>query len=444
MSDGLAEELLNLLAKIPALHVTSRTSAFAFKGQNISIAQIAKGLNVAHVLEGSVRKAGNKLRITVQLIDARSDTHLWSETYDRTLDDIFALQDEIAAAVVLRLKIALLDEVPRARTADPKAYALVLQARERGRKGSVADHEQALATYQQALAIDPAYADALVGLAGEYLALANKGARPTDESYRVAREALEKAIALDPKLVPAYTALSRIASDYDNDMPAAARHIERALSLEPTNVAAIGAASSLAQSLGHLDRAIELDEYAVARDPLNPSRYGSLAYDYGRSGRLDEGIANYRTALRLSPGRVGTAYNIGELLLRKGDGAAALAEFQQEKEENWRLMGVAMAQHTLGRKAESDAALAELIGKFANESAYNIAYVLAWRGETDRAFEWLDKAVEYHDTGLVEIPNEPLFASIANDPRYLPFLRKLGKAPEQLAAIKFETRVPQG
>jgi hypothetical protein len=107
-------------------------------------------------------------------------------------------------------------------------------------------------------------------------------------------------------------------------------------------------------------------------------------------------------------------------------------------------MGVAMAQHTLGRKGASDAALAELIGKFANESAYNIAYVLAWRGETDRAFEWLDKAVEYHDTGLVEIPNEPLFASIANDPRYLPFLRKLGKAPEQLAAIKFETRVPQG
>jgi len=443
MSDGLAEELLDLLAKIPALHVTSRTSAFSFKGKNIDIVEIAKRLNVANILEGSVRKAGNRLRITVQLIDARTDTHLLSETYDRTLDDIFAVQDEIAAAVVLRLKVALLGAPPKAHEANPKAYALVLQARELARQGTGKSHEQALATYEQALAIDPAYANALVGLAGEHLALANKGLKSTDESYRLAREAINKALTIDPDLVPAYTALSRIASDYDGDLAAAAGHIEHALALEPTNLAAISAASSLAQGLGRFDQAIELDEYALAHDPIRPGRHGSLGYDYARSGRPDEAIASYRNALRLAPGRVGTQYNIGEILLRKGDAAAALVEMQHEPEENWRLMGETMALYSLGRKADSDAALAELIAKLDRDSAYNIAYVFAWRGETDRAFEWLDKAVEYHDTGLVEIPNEPLFTNIAKDPRFAPFLRKVGKAPEQLAAIKFEVKAPQ-
>jgi tetratricopeptide (TPR) repeat protein len=384
------------------------------------------------------------LRITVQLIDARTDTHQWSETYDRSLDDIFAVQDEIAAAVVLQLKIALLHEAPKARPADPKAYALFLRARESARKGTAQDHENAIALFEQALAIDPGYAPTWVGIAGQYLAQANKGLKPIDESYRLAREAIEKALAIDPDLVSAYTALSRIAIDYDNDLPAAVHYIERAMALEPTNITAIGAASSLAESLGRFDRAIELDEYAVAVDPLTPARHGSLGYDYARSGRLDEAIASYRTALRLAPGRVGTQYNIGEILLRQGQADAALAEIRQEPEENWRLMGLAMAYHSLARKAESDAALAELITKFQKDSAYNIAYVLAWRGETDRAFEWLGKALEFHDTGLVEIPNEPLFKNIENDPRWLPFLRKVGKAPEQLAAIRFDVALPKG
>jgi TolB-like protein/Tfp pilus assembly protein PilF len=443
MSDGLAEELLDLLAKIPALHVTSRTSAFSFKGKNIEVGEIARRLNVAHILEGSVRKAGNRLRITVQLIDARTDTHLMSETYDRTLDDIFAVQDEIAAAVVVRLKVALLGAPPKAHVVNPKAYALALQARELSRQGTGKTHEQALATFEQALTIDPAYPTALLGVAGEHLALANKGLKPVDEGYRLAREAINKALTIDPNHVRAYTALSRIASDYDGDLTAAAGSIEHALALEPTNIDAISAASSLAQNLGRLDRAIELDRYAVAHDPLSPARHGSLAYDYARSGRLDEAIASYRTALSLAPGRVGTQYNVGELLLRKGDAAAALVEMQHEPEENWRLMGVTMALYTLGKKAESDAALAELIGKFEKDSAYNIAYVLAWRGEADRAFEWLDKAVEYHDTGLVEISTEPLFANIEKDKRLTPFLRKIGKAPEQLAAIKFDVTAPK-
>ncbi len=443
MSDGLSEELLNLLAQIPALHVTSRTSAFAFKGKSVAISDIARQLNVAHILEGSVRKSGNRLRITAQLIDARTDTHLWSETYDRTLEDIFSVQDEIAATVVAHLKIELLGATPKARETDPKAYALYLQARQLLRKGTAKNLEESIAANQQAVAIDPGYAAAWVGLAATYLAQANKGLKPIDESYRLGREATQKALATDPDFAPALRSLSRIASDYDGDFDAAARYLERALALEPTDPDTIGAASGLAQDLGRLDRALELDEYAVARDPLNPARHGSLGYDFTRMGRLDDAIASYRTALSLSPGRVGTQYNIGEALLRKGDAAAALVAMKQEADENWRLMGVTMAQYALGKKAESDATLAELIGKYEKDSAYNIAYVMAYRHESDRAFEWLDKAVAYHDTGLVEIADDPMFANIRDDPRWLPFLRKIGKAPEQLAKIEFKVTLPQ-
>jgi len=443
MSDGLAEELLNLLAQIPALHVTSRTSAFAFKGKSIPVSDIAKQLNVAHVLEGSVRKSGNRLRITAQLIDARTDTHLWSETYDRTLEDIFSVQDEIAATVVSHLKIELLGATPKVRETDPKAYALYLQARQLLRKGTAKNLEESIAANQQAVAIDPGYAAAWVGLAATYLAQANKGLKPIDESYGLAREAIQKALATDPDFAPAFRSLSRIASDYDGDLNAAALHLERALALEPTDPDTIGAAAGLAQSLGRLDQALELDEYAVVRDPLNPARHGSLGYDFTRMGRLDDAIEHYRTALRLSPGRVGTQYNIGEALLRKGDAAAALVAMQQEEDENWRLMGVTMAQYSLGKKAESDATLAELIGKYEKESAYNIAYVMAHRHESDRAFEWLDKAVANHDTGLVETADDPMFANIRDDARWMPFLRKIGKAPEQLAKIEFKVALPE-
>jgi TolB-like protein/Tfp pilus assembly protein PilF len=441
-SDGISEELLNLLAKIPQLQVTARTSSFSFKGKEIAIPEIARTLHVAHVLEGSVRKAGNAVRITAQLIDAATDHHLWSQTYDRKLDDIFAIQDEIAADVVKQLKVTLLGMAPTAHTADPKAYALVLQARQLMRQGTTQALEQAIALAQQAIAIDAAYAEPWSIAAGAYVNQANKGLKPIDESYRLARAAVDKALAIDPKLVGAHLKLSRIASDYDNDLAAAARHIEHALELEPANVDAISAAAGLEQNLGRLDQAARLDEYAVAHDPLNPKSHGSLAYDYSRLGRLDEAIAGYRTALRLSPGRVGTAYNIGELLLRKGDAAAALVQMQQEAEENWRLMGLTMAQHALGRKVESDASLRELIAKYETDSAYNIAYVVAFRGETERAFEWLKKAVAYHDTGLVEIATDPMFASIHDDPRWLPFLREIGKAPEQLAKIEFKVTLP--
>jgi TolB-like protein len=442
-SDGISEELLNLLAKISQLRVISRSSAFSFKGQNLGVPEIGKRLNVAHVLEGSVRKAGNQVRITVQLIDARSDTQLWSDTYDRPLDNIFAVQDEIAAAVVAQLKLELLGAAPKAKVSDPKAYALILQARQLARQRSAEGFERSIALYQQVLAIDANDAAAWNGLARNYINQAGDGLRPIEEGFQLGREAVGKALASDPDYAPAHGVLGWIAMIHDDDLATAARHFEHALMLEPTNTDTIGNAAALAMSLGRLDTAIALNEYANARDPVNPTGYQNLGVAYSNAGRQEEAIESYRSALSLSPDLAGAQSQIGVALLLKGDPARALTAMQKESNEGWRLIGLPMAWHALGDSPKSDAALAELIGKFGEHAAYNIAYVLAFRGEAARAFEWLDKAVAYRDPGLPEISVNPLFANLHADPRWLPFLRKIGKAPEQLAAIKFDVKLPQ-
>ncbi len=443
-SDGISEELLNLLAKIPQLRVISRSSAFSFKGKDVEIPEIAKRLNVAHVLEGSVRKAGNEVRITAQLIDARSDTHLWSVTYDRPLDDIFAVQDEIAAAVVAQLKLKLLGATPKATAVDPAAYALYLQARQLWQQRTPEGLERSIALYQQALAIDASDAAAWSGLAASYISQAGDGLRPIEEGYTLAREAVNKALAIDPDFAPAHALLGRIAMECDGDPAAAARHLEHALALEPNNGETIRIAAYLARSLGRFDTAIALGEYVTARDPVNAVGFVNLGYQYANAGRLDEAIASRRTALSLSPGYAGAQYLIGVALLLEGDPAGALAAMKEETNDSWRLIGLPMAWHALGKQDESDAALAELIRTMDEKSwSYNIAYVMAFRGEADRAFEFLDKAVAYHDTGLAEIAVDPLFANLHQDPRWLPLLRRLRKAPEQLAAIEFDVKLPQ-
>ena len=421
----------------------SRSSAFSYKGKDVKLAQVAQELNVAHILEGSVRKAGNKVRITAQLIEARSDTHLWSNTWDRELDDIFAVQDEIAAAVVEQLKITLLGQAPKAKEVNPEAYALFLQARQlRRHQNTPEGFEQAIALFQQALAIDPNYAVAWEQLAAVYSNQAAFGMRPREEGVRLAREATAKALTIDPDYAPAHARLALIAMWFDADLAAAARHYEHALALEPANTDIIGGAATLAATLNRLDTALALHEYAIARDPLNTVGRTNLGLFYLSAGRLDEAIGSFRTVLRLAPNFSGTQQWLGVALLMKGDAQAALTETQKESEEAWRLLGLTMVYHTLGRKADSDAALAEMTKKYAADWAYNIACVLASRNERDRAFEWLDKAVTQEDAGLYEVANDPLFANLHDDPRWLPFLRKIGKAPEQLAAIKFDVKVP--
>jgi TolB-like protein/Flp pilus assembly protein TadD len=442
-SDGISEELLNLLAKIPQLQVTARTSSFSFKGKEVAIPEIARTLHVANVLEGSVRKAGNSVRITAQLIKAGTDTHLWSQTYDRKLDDIFAIQDEIAADVVKQLKVTLLGAAPKARTTDPEAYALYLQAKQLGQQFTAESFKQSDALYHKVLAIDPRYAPAWDGLARNLGNEVNQGLLPSKEGYANAREAATKALAIDPEYASAHSRLGWIAMYGDSDLAGAAQHVERALALEPADVNVLGDSSVLLQSLGRLDEALALEEAAVRRDPVNVTALFDLGLLQCMARRFDAAIASFHTVLSLAPGRGGAHANLGIAVMLKGDAQGALAEIEQETSEIWKMIGLPMAYHALGRKADSDAALAALIAKYEKDAPYNVASVYAYRGEGDKTFEWLDKAVEYGDGGISEIVTENLFDKIHADPRWLPFLRKIGKAPEQLAKIEFQVTLPQ-
>ena len=442
-SDGISEELLNLLAKVPKLRVIARTSSFAFKGKEVDIQDIARKLNVAAILEGSVRKSGNTVRITVQLIRASDNSHLWSENYDRTLDDIFKVQDEIAATVVAKLKISLLGAAPTVRPVDARAYPLILQAKFFSDQQSTASRAQAVTLYQQALAIAPGEPRAWTGLVKVYINQGGYGDRPAAEAYGLARQAAQQALASDPDNAVAHSFLGRIASDVDGDLVVAAQQIQQALALDPSDPQVLNNAGVFLAGLGRLDQSTALDLYLVAHDPANPVGHNNLGTVYYLAGHWDQSIASLRTALALSPGFSGAHETLALALLFKGDTAGALLEMQAEADESIRLEGLVPVLHALGRKSESDAALATLIAKYGKDQAFFIATALAYRGEADRAFEWLDKARANHDPYLYTITVEPMLAKLHTDSRWLPLLRKLGKAPEQLAKIKFTLMLPQ-
>jgi len=442
-ADGISEELLNQLARIPELRVIARTSSFAYKGKDVKIADVAHELNVGHVLEGSVRKSGNQVRITAQLIHAADSSHLWSETYNRTLDDIFAIQDEIAAAVVKQLKVTLLGAAPTVEETDPEAYALYLQANQLSRGATPWGFEQSIVLYRQALEIAPDYAAAWVNLAVTYAAQGSFGLRPFNESFELAREAANRALAIDPSSASAHATLGRIAMEHGGDLAVAVQHLEHAQALEPTNTYALLVAGDLARILGQTNDAVALLEYLVARDPFSPPRLGYLGRAYLSAGRPDEAIASFRAALRFSPGFVMAQLGIGWGLLQTGEPEAALAAVRKESSEVHRLLGLALIHHALGQTTESDAALAELIERHEQDSAAWIAFVLAFRGETDRSFVWLDKAAQNNDPELTSLLGG--FADHANihdDPRWLPFLERIGRSPAQLAAIEFKVTLP--
>jgi TolB-like protein/Tfp pilus assembly protein PilF len=442
-SDGLSEELLNLLAQVPQLRVIARTSSFSFKGKEVDVATIAKTLNVANVLEGSVRKSGDTIRITAQLIRAADSSHLWSQTYDRQMTDVFKVQDEIAAAVVDELKIKLLKAAPKRPVTDPQAYALFLQGREVMRQFNPEAIGKAIALYKQALSIDPTYAPAWDGLADGYYNEVDLGVASVDQALPLAREAIDKALGNDPGYAPAYARAALIEGAVEGDLAAAARHLEQGLALDPANLDLIGVAIKIARRLGRPQQTLDFAEYVVARDPVNVYGHEQVAICYQYAGRLDDALAAYRTGLKLNPGSAAQHSQIGDVLMAKGDAKAALAEYQQEPVESFRLLGSSAAYHALGRMAESDAVLDEVIRKYERTMPTNIAWVFAFRGEGDRTFEWLDKAVEFRDIALGTIPFDPWWRIMHTDPRWLPLLRRMGKAPEQLAAIKFDVTVPK-
>ena len=440
-SDGISEELLNVLSKVPQLQVAARTSSFSFKGKQIEIPEIARQLHVANVLEGSVRKSGDQLRITAQLIRAAEGYHLWSETYDRKLDNVFKIQDEIAGEVVKQLKVTLLGAAPTVRPTDPKAYMLYLQAVQLGRQYTPEAFTQSDALFNQVLEIDPRYAPAWNELARNSLNMGFEGWLPSSEGLARARKAEEKALAIDPNYAPAHAKLGSIAA-YNNDSAGAAKHFERALALDPSDLSVLGDLAVFLKSLGRLPEALALDDAIVRRDPVNVGALNNLGNTQLLIGQFDPAIASFRRVLSLSPGYAGAQYFIGEAMLLKGDAPAALTEIEQEKVEVLRLIGLSMVYHALGRNTESDTTLNGLIAKFEKDWSYNIAFVYAYRGEADKSFGWLDRAVQNQDAGLSEIAIENLFDNIHSDPRWLPFLRKLGRAPEQLAKIQLKVTLP--
>ena len=441
-SDGISEELLNLLAKIPDLRVIARTSSFAYKDKDVIIPEIARELDVRYILEGSVRKAGKQVRITAQLIQADDNSHMWSETYDRTLDNIFAIQDEIAGAVVKQLRVALLGPAPTLEEIDPEAYALYLKALYLARQDTAEAFQESNALYEQVLEIAPEFAAAWNGLASNYREQTRAGNWRYDEGYQLVREAVNEALAIDPAYAPAYANLGWYAMDFEGDLETGAQFFQRALELEPTNLSIVADAAVLARNLGRLAEAVALLEYVLDRDPANPAGYARLGMFHYFAGDLEEAIAASRTALTLSPNLKRAHYQICEALLMKGQAEAALEEIPNEPQIGYRLFGQALAYYAVGQTADSDAALNEIIERFEQVAAYNVAYIYAFRGENDLAFEWLDKAIQYRDPGLSHVMINPLFANVHDDPRWLPLLESIGKSPAQLEAVEFIVKVP--
>ena len=333
-SDGISEELLNLLAKVPKLRVIARTSSFAFKGEKVDITDVARKLHVAAVLEGSVRKSADKVRITVQLIRAVDGSHLWSETYDRTLDDIFKVQDEIAVAVVDQLQIKLLGAAPSAKPVDPRVYPLLLQAQALSDRGSPESRAESVTLARQVLDTAPDEARAWGLLARVYFNQVTWGELPAAEGVRLMKEAAEKAVALDPEDAGSHGTLARIAMDIDFDLPAAARHLKRALALEPGNLRAVNTAGILLSNIGRMDEALPMFEYRAAHDPANQAAHFNLGATYVLAGRFDDALASIRTAMRLSPDSAQAHSIVGmALLLGKHDAAGALEAFKSERHE---------------------------------------------------------------------------------------------------------------
>ena len=442
-SDGISEELLNLLSKIQGLRVVSRTSSFAYKGKDTKIADIARELNVDHLLEGSVRKAGDQVRITTQLIRASDSSHLWSETYDRTLDDIFTIQDEIARAVVKQLKIRLLGEVPKLEQTSPEAYALYLQAREVGYQYNRNGLEQSNDLYRQSLAIDPDFAPAWSGLGTNFFWAGYFGLLQYDEAFALALKATNKSLALNPDSTSAHALLGGIALLHEGDQQAAVKHYQHALKLGPSNSESLSMAALQLERLGRTKETIALREYLVTNDPANSRSHFYLGIAYLRGGQPNNAIASFQTALALQPSYVSAHFRIGVALLFKGEAEAALTEMKLEPTRAYRWFGLTMAYYATGQQQESDATLTRLVEEYEQRSAYNIAYVYAFRDEADKAFEWLEKAVLFRDSGLSSASTQKLFLNIHDDPRWLPFLESIGQSPEQLAAIEFEVNLPE-
>jgi len=441
-SDGLADELLNVLAKIRGLRVVARTSSFQFKGSKDDVATIGKKLDVATLLEGSVRKAGNRVRISVQLVSVSDSSHIWSETYDRTLEDIFAVQDDIAQSVVKELRATLLGEAPdsdasgqakaevakaaKGRGTDPEAHRLYLLARYHIARHTREDTAKGVEYLKQALALDPKFALAWAALGRAHAVQGDRGWLPVAEGYRLARESVDRALVLEPGLAEAHDAIGWIQMTYDWNFRGAEVSYARALELAPGDQDVIRGAGVLALTLGRTEESIVLYRQALEKDPLSAAAYMNLGTALYDSDRLGEAEAATRKAIELVPQMVAARAQLAIILLAMGRGEAALAEAAQEPEEAFRLWARAIIHQTMGRAHESDAALRELTEKYGSDSASQIAEAHAARAEVEESFAWLERAYAQRDGGILSLKTSRFVGALRGDPRWSAFLKKMG------------------
>jgi TolB-like protein/Tfp pilus assembly protein PilF len=427
-ADGMAEELLNLLGKIPELTVTGRTSSFRFNENSEDVAAIGKALGATYIVEGSVRRFGDRVRVTAQLIDTRSGTHRWSETYDRGVTDVLNVQSEIALNVVRALQLEVAPYVLNAArptlvsSAAYDAYLRGLHVLDRMDQPGL---EEAVANFQHARELDPAFAPAAEGLARARIALAYWGFVPSRTGFEQARQAAEQALKLEPNSAFARGVLCGIYTEYDWNWPAADRESKRIIELAPGSPAALLYAADERMATGHLDESLQLLDTAIAADPFNSELYIERSWVYLRLGRLAEAESDSRRVLDIRPSFAWAHYYLAIVLLAAEKPEEALAELRKEPAVGLQLAGLAVAYQALHRTKDADAAMARLQTDHGADLAMTIAEAYAYGGQRNLAFAWLDKAFAQKDFNLYYIKGDPLLKTLVPDARYKAFLRKM-------------------
>jgi serine/threonine protein kinase/TolB-like protein/Tfp pilus assembly protein PilF len=425
-SDGLSEELIELLSKTPDLRVPARTSSFYFKGKAEKLETIAAELRVANVLEGSVRKAGNKLRITALLIRADTSEHIWSETFDRDVRDVFKIQDEIAGAVVSALKVKLVpgkEATHSQRTSSPEAHNQYLLGRQFFERGTLDGFRRAAEAYRRAVELDPRYAGAYAGLAIVESFVADPSGDAAGQQQALA--AADKAVEVGPDEADAYAVRSYMRLRRTWDWSGARADFEKALTYDSTNSALQWLYVTLLDDFGRLPEAIAAAKKATELDPLSAPAWFVLSGNLAANRQFAAAHEALRRALEIQPESPMLLGCLGGLQLDEGNATEALATFRQVSDGEVRLWGIARAEHTLGHAKESQEALDQFIANAGQAKAYDIAELYAWRGEKDKAFEWLNRAYQQRSSDLYGFRNNPDFASLRSDARFAAMLRKM-------------------
>ena len=431
LADGLTEETISKLGRLipEQLGVIARTSVMGYKHKDERLDQIGRDLSVQYVLENSLRESGDHIRLTAQLIQVKDQTHLWSQDYDYTARDILNVEDDVANAVAREIRVRLTSkqqaESAQSHPVNPGAFDAYLQGHYYFERDTDKDTEMSATYYERATRLDPSYPLAWVGLSRVRNWQANLGLIPAVEGHRLAREAVERALALNPNLAEAHTQMGRIKQLVDFDWAGADASFRRAVVLEPGNPEVVRTAAGSAATLGRFDEALSLARQAVDLDPLNADSWVLLAEKRFFMGQLEQASEDFKKALKLNPDVVAAHTGLSQVYVMQGRPHDALSEIEFIRYDPVRAFLYPIANYALGRKRESDAALSEFVTKYHADGAYQIAEVYAFRNQSDEAFEWLDRAYAQHDGGLIEAKVDPLFKSLHSDPRFVAFLKKL-------------------